>query len=103
MGHFPLISKVGDRMTALVLYGDPRHIPNESFDVRDNNVTGKYLRITSQISVIENQYASKIANCCNVEDPVCASGTNLAAHLVYPQNWDTTAAAAAWVQTMLEG
>ncbi|TEY36159.1 hypothetical protein BOTCAL_0564g00040 [Botryotinia calthae] len=92
-GTLPISSKVGDRMTALVLYGDPRHIPNESFDAGNNNVTG--------ISIIENQYASKIADYCNVEDPVCASGTNLTAHLVYPQNWDATAAA--WVQTMLEG
>lgn len=39
-GSLPISSKVGDRMTALVLYGDPRHIPNESFDVGNNNVTG---------------------------------------------------------------
>ncbi|KAF7927437.1 uncharacterized protein EAE97_010112 [Botrytis byssoidea] len=100
-GSLPINSKVGDRMTALVLYGDPRHIPNESFDVGNNNVTGKYPRTTSQISVIENQYASKIADYCNVDDPVCASGTNLTAHVVYPQDWNTTAVA--WIQTMLEG
>ncbi|KAF7935577.1 hypothetical protein EAE99_002557 [Botrytis elliptica] len=100
-GSLPINSKVGERMTALVLYGDPRHIPNESFDVGNNNVTGKYPRTASQISVFENQYASKIADYCNVDDPVCASGTNLTAHLVYPQNWDITAAA--WVQTMLKG
>ncbi|TGO13287.1 hypothetical protein BTUL_0073g00570 [Botrytis tulipae] len=100
-GSLPINSKVGDRMTALVLYGDPRHIPNESFDVGNNNVTGKYPRTASQISVIENQYASKIADYYNVDDPVCASGTNLTAHVVYPQDWDITAAA--WVQTMLEG
>ena len=64
-------------------------------------ISQKYLRTASQISVIESQSASKIADYCNVEDPVCASGTNLTAHLVYPQNWDTTAAA--WVQTMLDG
>lgn len=39
-GSLPISSKIGDRMTALVLYGDPRHIPNESFDVGNNNVTG---------------------------------------------------------------
>ncbi|ATZ51287.1 hypothetical protein BCIN_06g07010 [Botrytis cinerea B05.10] len=100
-GSLPISSKIGDRMTALVLYGDPRHIPNESFDVGNNNVTGKYPRTASQISVIENQYSSKIADYCNIGDPVCASGNNITAHGVYPQTWDTTAAA--WVQTILDG
>ena len=39
-GSLPISSKVGACMTALVLYGDPRHIPNESFDVGNNKVTG---------------------------------------------------------------
>ncbi|KAF7959688.1 hypothetical protein EAE96_001302 [Botrytis aclada] len=84
MGCFPLIRKLGT-----------------SFDVGSNNATGvsnagrataQISNCFTQISVIENQHASKIAGYCNVEDPVCASGTQLTTHLVYPQNWDITAA-----------
>lgn len=60
----------------------------------------KYPRLEYQIQNMEQHYVHKIADYCNVEDPVCASGNNLTAHLVYPELWDTTAAA--WVQSMLE-
>ncbi|PYH91922.1 carbohydrate esterase family 5 protein [Aspergillus ellipticus CBS 707.79] len=92
-------------VTAIVFYGDPRHAPCQFYNKGRNqfdtfNVTGKYPRLDWQISHLTSNYGHRIADFCNVGDPVCASGDNLTAHLVYPTLWDTTAAA--WVQDMLD-
>lgn len=107
---------------ALVLYGDPRHAPHQPYDEGFNtsSVTGvshdlylsslctiinpsqtqKYPRPKFQVQHLTKYYGNVIQDYCNVGDPVCASGDNITAHLVYPEIWDTTAAA--WVQGMLD-
>lgn len=36
----PLPKAIGDRISALVLYGDPRHMPLQPYNVFNSNVTG---------------------------------------------------------------
>lgn len=60
----------------------------------------KYPRPEFRVRYLTEDYGNVIHDYCNVNDPVCASGTNLAGHLVYPEIWDTTAAG--WVQSVLD-
>ncbi|KAH7176111.1 carbohydrate esterase family 5 protein [Dactylonectria macrodidyma] len=88
---------IGSRVTGLVMYGDPRHTPDQIYNVGNGtySVTGKYPRANYQVTTLEN-YASRYHDYCNAGDPVCASGDNIAAHLQYASIWDE--AAAAWVK-----
>ncbi|KAI0151303.1 Alpha/Beta hydrolase protein [Pestalotiopsis sp. NC0098] len=99
----PLVSEsLGQRITALMHYGNPRHVPLEPFNIGNGtfNATGKYPRLSEQITVLNERYAGVIADYCNSGDPVCAQGSNLTAHLVYPTVWGT--AAADWLVSMLQ-
>ncbi|KAJ5934831.1 hypothetical protein N7466_004378 [Penicillium verhagenii] len=98
----PIDYDIGKHIDALVLYGDPRHAPNQPYNqgYETFNVTGKYPRPEFQVRYLTEHYGKVIHDFCNVNDPVCASGTNLTAHLVYPEIWDTTAAG--WVQSVLD-
>ncbi|KAJ5160425.1 uncharacterized protein N7482_007429 [Penicillium canariense] len=91
-----------DAVDALVLYGDPRHAPYQPYNQGLNtfNVTGKYPRAEFQVQHLTDNYGHMIHDFCNVGDPVCASGSNITAHMVYPDIWDQTAAN--WVQSVLE-
>ncbi|KAL1616623.1 hypothetical protein SLS56_011344 [Neofusicoccum ribis] len=60
----------------------------------------KYPRTSTQSAILETLYSHKIHDYCNNGDPVCASGDNIQAHLEYPQNWDTDAAA--WLKSMVQ-
>ena len=60
----------------------------------------KYPRPAFQVRYLTEHYGNMIHGYCNANDPVCASGTNLTAHLGYPEIWDTTAAG--WVQSVLD-
>ncbi|KAJ5949573.1 hypothetical protein N7454_001157 [Penicillium verhagenii] len=98
----PIDYDIGEHIDALVLYGDPRHAPNQPYNqgYETFNVTGKYPRPEFQVRYLTEHYGKVIHDFCNVNDPVCASGTNLTAHLVYPEIWDKTAAG--WVQSVLD-
>ncbi|KAL2827216.1 carbohydrate esterase family 5 protein [Aspergillus cavernicola] len=60
----------------------------------------KYPRPEFQVEHLTKYYGHVIHDFCNVGYPVCASGSNLTAHLVYTDVWDTTAAR--WVQSVLD-
>ncbi|KAJ6083891.1 hypothetical protein N7486_010691 [Penicillium sp. IBT 16267x] len=90
----PIDHDIGKHVTAFVLYGDPRHAPYQPYNQGHEtfNVTG--------VRYLTEHYGNVIHDYCNANDPVCASGTNITAHLVYPEIWDTTAAG--WVQSVLD-
>ena len=46
-----------------------------------------------------NVYADRVSSWCNLEDPVCASGNDVAEHLTYLDQF--TADAVAFIQTKL--
>ncbi|KAJ5761784.1 uncharacterized protein N7511_005166 [Penicillium nucicola] len=98
----PIGLDLGKHIDAVVFYGDPRHAPNQPYNqgLGTFNVTGKYPRREDQVQYLTRHYGHVIHDFCNVGDPVCASGSNLTAHMVYPDIWDKTAVS--WVQSVLE-
>ncbi|KAJ0106950.1 carbohydrate esterase family 5 protein [Diaporthe amygdali] len=93
----------GQRVNAILLYGDPRHMPNQSFN--QGNVSalaapGKYPRSDAQLAAI-NLYAEKLHDYCNYEDGVCDTRGvgNLTAHMAYTSDYNTVASE--WLETML--
>ncbi|RAL02609.1 alpha/beta-hydrolase [Aspergillus ibericus CBS 121593] len=83
---------LGSHITAVLLYGDPRHMPNQTYNVGDVTATG--LEALSK-------YADRLHDYCDDKDGVCdAAGTNLSAHLAYATIWDKTTAT--WVESMVE-
>ncbi|CAI7589277.1 unnamed protein product [Penicillium crustosum] len=91
---------LGSHITAIVLYGDPRHMPNQTYNVGDVTATGKYPRTDQQLLAL-SAYANRLHDFCDDKDGVCdAAGTNLSAHMAYATIWDNTAAS--WVVNMLE-
>ncbi|KAI0174961.1 Alpha/Beta hydrolase protein [Pestalotiopsis sp. NC0098] len=90
---------LGSQIAAVVLYGDPRHTANQTYNVGDVAATGKYPRTADQITAL-GKYADRLHDYCDDLDGVCdAAGTNLSAHLAYATIWDTTAAT--WLEDIL--
>jgi acetylxylan esterase len=85
----PVSASVGSHVTAMIQYGDPRRIPNQSFDVgTDPGATGLFPRQSNQLLTA---YAGLIQSYCDTGDPFCAKGNNLNAHLDYVEKYDKTA------------
>ncbi|KAK1850566.1 acetylxylan esterase precursor [Colletotrichum chrysophilum] len=96
-------STVGQHIAAILLYGNPRHMPNQTYNVGNASAfdaTGKYPRTAKQLAAF-NLYADRVHDYCNYHDGVCdARGTgNLTAHMAYPSDYD--AEAVAWLESML--
>ncbi|UQC76608.1 axe1 cleaves acetyl side chain groups acetyl xylan [Colletotrichum lupini] len=93
---------VGDHIAAILLYGNPRHMPNQTYNVGNASTfgaTGKYPRTAGQLASF-NVYADRVHDYCNYQDGVCdASGSNLTAHMAYPSDYDTQAIA--WLNSKL--
>ncbi|HEX9335449.1 MAG TPA: cutinase family protein [Pseudonocardiaceae bacterium] len=82
-------SAIASHVVAMIQFGDPRHMPNLSFDKGTGiNVTGLFPRLANQSLV---PFASIIQSYCDTGDPFCASGNNLGAHLDYTTKYDTAA------------
>jgi acetylxylan esterase len=85
----PVSSAIASHVVAVIQFGDPRHLPNLSFDKGTAvNVTGLFPRLASQSL---SAFASSIQSYCDTGDPFCASGNNLGAHLDYTTKYDTAA------------
>jgi acetylxylan esterase len=78
-----------EKVVGVIQYGDPRRVPNESYDVgTDKGATGIFPRLSSQ-SI--SAWASDIQSYCDNGDPFCAKGLDLEAHLTYVEKYDKTA------------
>ncbi|KAH8757633.1 Alpha/Beta hydrolase protein [Diaporthe sp. PMI_573] len=93
----------GQRVNAVLLYGDPRHMPNQSFNygnVSALDAPGKYPRSNEQLATI-NLYAGKLHDYCNYHDGVCDTRGvgNLTAHMAYTSDYNTIASE--WLKGML--
>ncbi|KAK1640756.1 Alpha/Beta hydrolase protein [Colletotrichum phormii] len=93
---------VGDHIAAILLYGNPRHMPNHTYNVGNASAfgaTGKYPRTAGQLASF-NVFADRVHDYCNYHDGVCdASGSNLTAHMAYSSDYDTQAVA--WLESKL--
>ncbi len=87
----PSPSSVTSHIIAAIQFGDPRHLPNKSFNQGTaKGATGLFPRPASE-SI--DAFSAILQSYCDTGDPFCASGNNLAAHLDYDQKYDTQAAA----------
>ena len=87
----PVSSSIASHVVAMIQYGDPRHMPNLSFDKGTAvNVTGLFPRLANQSLV---PFAGIIQSYCDTGDPFCAGGNNLGAHLDYTTKYNTAATA----------
>ncbi|GKZ21626.1 hypothetical protein AbraIFM66951_005168 [Aspergillus brasiliensis] len=92
--------ETGSHIAAVLLYGDPRHMPNQTYNVGNVTATGKYPRSPEQLAAL-SVYADRLHDYCDDKDGVCdAAGTNLSAHLAYATIWDKVAAT--WVESMMQ-
>jgi len=87
----PAPASVTSHIVAAIQFGDPRHLPNKSYNKGTaTGATGLFPRGANQ-SI--DGFASILQSYCDTGDPFCASGNNLNAHLIYDQKYDTQAAA----------
>lgn len=85
----PVSSSIAAHVVAMIQYGDPRHMPNLSFDKGTAvGATGLFPRLSNQSLV---PFAKIIQSYCDTGDPFCASGNNLGAHLDYTQKYNSAA------------
>jgi len=85
----PAAASATSHVVGVIQYGDPRRIPNQSFDVgSDKGATGIFPRLSSQSL---SGFASDIQSYCDTGDPFCAKGLDLEAHLDYVEKYDKTA------------
>ncbi|KAL0932182.1 acetylxylan esterase [Colletotrichum truncatum] len=74
---------VGNKIAAIVLFGDPTSIANQTFQKGTAKKNGIFPR--QDFSACSG-LTSKIASFCDETDLFCASGQNLTVHLGYFQN-----------------
>jgi acetylxylan esterase len=87
----PASPAITARVVAAIQMGDPRRVPGFSFDVgTDPGATGLFPRLPSQSLAA---FASRIQSYCDVGDPFCARGQDLAAHLDYTFKYNSAALA----------
>ncbi len=85
----PASSSATSHVIGVIQYGDPRRIPNQSFDVgTDKGAEGLFPRLKNQLLT---SFAADIQSYCDTGDPFCAKGFNLGAHLDYVEKYDKTA------------
>jgi hypothetical protein len=87
----PVSSTIASHVIGLVMYGDPRRMPGESFDLgTDPGAKGIFPRLSSPNQSLKG-FSSLIQSYCDTGDPFCASGNNLGAHLKYPEKYNSAA------------
>jgi pimeloyl-ACP methyl ester carboxylesterase len=70
---------LGDRVAAVLLFGDPTFTAGEPFDAGDGNRSGVFPRGKGKLDT----FANRTQSFCNRNDRFCQGGTSLAAHLDY--------------------
>jgi acetylxylan esterase len=87
----PVSAALAAKVLAVIQMGDPRRMPGLSLDAgTDPAAMGLFPRLPSQTLA---PFASKIQSYCDIGDPFCARGKNLAAHLDYTFKYNTAALA----------
>jgi acetylxylan esterase len=84
-------SALAAKVIAGVQMGDPRRMPDLSLDAgTDPGAQGLFPRTASES---EAPFAAKLVSYCDIGDPYCARGNNLAAHLDYTFKYNNAALA----------
>ncbi|GAA5198416.1 hypothetical protein GCM10023322_71770 [Rugosimonospora acidiphila] len=86
----PVSSTVASKVVAVVQFGDPRHVVNQSYDLGTSRRNGLFPRTSAQLQVLA-QYASRIHSYCDSGDTFCDSGLNTVVHLTYLDRYQSAA------------
>lgn len=81
-------AELGDRVAAIVLFGDPTFTAGEPFNVGQGNRSGIFARGGGALDT----FADRTQSFCNRNDRFCQGGSSLAAHLNYNGSLDEAAA-----------
>jgi hypothetical protein len=87
----PISTSIGSHVTAVATFGDPRHVPNQPFDLGTATHNGRFPRSSTQLNVLNSNYAGKIAAWCDANDTFCDGGNSLNVHLTYLNRYQTAA------------
>ncbi|OAG06224.1 alpha/beta-hydrolase [Paraphaeosphaeria sporulosa] len=87
-------SAAGQAIAAAVVWGDPRHAADQSYNVLDGSSLQAAGRDAESLARLQ-AYASVLRNYCAAGDPICAGGDNVTQHLNYFDLY--TDDAATWV------
>jgi acetylxylan esterase len=87
----PSPASVTSHIIAAIQFGDPRHLPNKSFN--QGTATGATGLFPRPANASIDAFSAILQSYCDTGDPFCASGNNLNAHLQYDSKYDTAAAA----------
>ena len=88
----PISTSIGSHVIAVATYGDPRHVPNQSFNAGTSTRNGRFPRSATQLNVLNANYASKIRAWCDANDTFCDGGSSLNVHLTYLNRYQNAAA-----------
>jgi acetylxylan esterase len=88
---FPAVSAtVSDKVTAVILMGDPRYVPGTSFNAGTSKTKGLFPR-GNDASL--DAFAARTQSYCDTGDTFCASGSSIAVHLGYTRKYNSEAQA----------
>lgn len=87
----PISSSIADHVTAVVTFGDPRHVVNQPYDLGTSRRNGLFPRTSTQLQVLSG-FASRIHAWCDANDTFCDSGFSTIVHLTYLDRYQNAAA-----------
>lgn len=87
----PISSTISSHVTAIATFGDPRHVPNQAFDLGTSTRNGLFPRSSTQLRVLSG-FAPLIHAWCDANDEFCDSGFSLNVHLTYLDRYQNAAA-----------
>jgi hypothetical protein len=87
----PISSSIASHVVAVATFGDPRHVPNQAFDLGTARRNGRFPRSAAQLQVLGG-FAARTEAFCDSNDTFCDSGTSTQVHLTYLNRYQDQAA-----------
>jgi hypothetical protein len=87
----PIAANIASHVVAVATFGDPRHVPNQAFDLGTSRRNGRFPRSSTQLGVLSG-FASRINAWCDTNDTFCDNGFSTQVHLTYLDRYQTAAA-----------
>ncbi|HMG21352.1 MAG TPA: cutinase family protein [Kofleriaceae bacterium] len=86
----PVAANISSHVTAVVTFGDPRHVPNQAFNLGTSTRNGRFPRSNTQLQNL-GTFASRIHAWCDRNDTFCDSGFSTNVHLTYLNRYQNAA------------
>lgn len=84
----PISATIANKVAAVVLMGDPRYLPNKSFNAGTSKTKGLFPRGNDALL---DPLAARIQSFCDIGDTFCAGGNSIAVHLSYTGKYNNVA------------